>query len=124
MSSYFVKIQPSNGIIKDEEGKTIALVWIFRPDAAVEIRHWFAIQDTDDGRFVCIETAKDSYKIPINCKLVYLNSDGPSEWKLIDHKKIIECFKFCCDLLLKKYNDTQQQLGNEIIGDAFFGDII
>ena len=123
MPNKFIEIQPSNGIMKDKEGNTVALVWVFRPDVVVENRHWFeAINPTHSHNFLCIEVGSD--KIPVNCKAVYLNLDGPDECERLSDEKIIECFKFCCNLLAKKYTDDEaQRLGSDIIKDAFLGNV-
>ncbi|KKN70875.1 hypothetical protein LCGC14_0426580 [marine sediment metagenome] len=113
----FIKIQPSNAIMRDKEGRTVALIWIFRPDVAMEKQCWFETPDIVDGDFLCIETGSD--KIPISCKLVYRDSNGPDEWEPIGDKKILEFFKFCCDLLK---DGEMKQLGGEILKDTFFGD--
>ncbi len=117
-NDYYVKIQPSNGIIKDKEGRTVALVWIFRPDVAMEKRRWFETPGVVDGHFLCIEIGSD--KIPVNCKIVYRNSDGPDEWESVGDEKILKCFEFCCDLLK---DSEMRQTGGEIIEDTFFGDV-
>lgn len=119
----FIKIQPSNGIIKDKQGRTKGLVWIFRPDVAVEDQHWFEACDTNaDYDFLCVETGSDGF--PVNCKQVYLNSDGPPECIPIADQEILKCFEFCCGLLNKKKaeNNEMQHLGGEILKDMISGE--
>lgn len=116
----YIKIRPANGILKDKEGRTLALVWIFRPDVAMEKRCWFESQNAKigDHGFLCIEVGFDG--IPVNCKQIYENSDGPDEWEPVGDEKILKCFEFCCDLLK---DHKMQQTGGEIIEDTFFGDV-
>ncbi len=117
----FIKIQPSSGAIRDKEGIIIALVWIFRPDVVTEDQHWFEYEHDDDHFHLCIETGSD--KIPVNCKKVYSNLDGPSEYEPLSDEKVLNCFKFCCDLLSRKRKDNEiQRLGDEILKDSLLGD--
>lgn len=121
----FIKLQPSNGVIYDKEGNTIASVLIFRPDVAVKDRLWFEKLGTDGKpRCLCLEIGPD--KIPVNLKLAYINSDGPKEGNPIPNEEIVECFEWCYRWLLsiKNTDDELQRLGDEIIGDMLSGGTI
>jgi hypothetical protein len=118
----FIKVQPSNGVMKDKNGNIVAFVWIFRPDVAVEDRHYFKMSDTDDdSNFLCIETGSD--KIPVNCKKIFSPDNRPNEWESVGDEEILKCFEFCCSLLAEKYKDIElQQLGHQILLDTLSGD--
>jgi len=114
----YIKIQPSNGIMRDKDGRIAALVWIFRPDVIVEDRHWFENPNITDGSYLCVEVGSDN--IPVNCKKVFTNFDRPNEWFTLEDEAILKCFEFCCHLLSNK---TDIQLGSEILKDILLGDI-
>lgn len=114
----FIKIQPSNGLIRDKQGKTAGLIWIFRPNITVKDRHWF--EDPDDSKcFLCIEDGLDGF--PVDCKIIFPQLDGPTEWKRIADEDILEMFQVCCNLLSKKGNEMRN-LGTEILRDMLSGD--
>jgi hypothetical protein len=118
----FIKLQLSNGVLrdKDDDQKTLGLIWMFRKDVAVDQQHWFEPNDDGSRELLCIETGAD--KFPINCKRIFVDSDGPSEWESLSDEEILKCLEFCCQLLAQKNNDDKiQRLGSELIEDALSG---
>jgi hypothetical protein len=111
-----IRLRPSNGIIKDKEGNTIALVWIFRPDTETKDQHWFESQQDGTKNYLCIETGSD--KIPVNCKIAFPGSYGPEKWDYVGDEKVLKCFEYCCKLLSDK---NMQHLGDQIIKDSILG---
>ena len=120
----FVKIQPSNGVMKDKDGNIVAFVWIFRPDIVVEDQHYFkAPSASGDSNFLCIETGLD--KIPVNCKKIFGPNNRPNDWERISDEEVLKCFEFCCKLLEQKTKDEElTRSGDEVIKDIFVEKIV
>ncbi len=110
----FIKLQPSSGIMKDKEDKTVGHAWIFRPDILTTDKHLFEILDGGDYSYMCVEVGSDN--LPVNCIKVLRYPDQPHEWERVDDEEVLEQFKLCCKLLKKKARELDH-LGDEIIGD-------
>jgi hypothetical protein len=114
----FLKLQVSNGLIKDKQGKTVALVWTFRPDIVTADKFWFEAKGRQiDEHLFGVEIGSDGY--PTRGVKMFVNSDGPDEWEQLPDEEIIEIFQLCCKLLSKidTEESNMQKLGKDILDE-------
>lgn len=110
----YIKIYPSNGVLKNKNDEIFGDIWMFRPGTGIVDKHWFESSTNDRYSYLCIEIGED--QLPVNCFAICRDTTDHSEWERVPDEDILRQFDFCCTMLRKRSAELVN-FGDEILGD-------